>query len=577
MILASLVEYYEALESRGDIPRQGWNLAKISFSLDLDREGNLIHVTYLGNEEQRGKKTVWVPRDMEMPAPVKRSSGVNANFLWDNSAYILGVDEKGKPERALECLEASHEKHREILMELEDEAAKAILCFMEHWKPERAAEYPCMQEYWQELISGVNITFKVNGVFASEIQAIRYAWQTFQNKGEASTGICMVTGTPEPIARLHPSIKGVPGAQSSGASLVSFNADSYCSYGKEQGENASVGEYAAFAYGSALNYLLNDMAHKKMMGDTAMVYWVKDAEPAYQDIFASLWEGESEGITQAELTDMMDKLAAGQVIDWKQAKVSPEDKFYILGLAPNAARLSVRFFYQDSFGDVVKNLKRHYDDIEVEHESEEKFILPWRLVAETVNQKLKDKKPSPQLAGDLLRAILQGTPYPATLYHGVQLRIRAERQIGYRRAAIIKGYLLRNARGIDKEVLTVKLNEESNYTPYVLGRIFAVLENLQKAVNPGINATIRDRYFNSACATPAIVFPTLIKLAQNHLRKLNGGLKWTYERMLAELESRITEPYPSRMNLEEQGVFQLGYYHQMNQWFKKKNENEEEK
>lgn len=580
MILTSLVECYEALAARGAIPRQGWNPAKLSFSLNLNRQGELLSVTYLGEETQRGKKTVWVPREMEMPTPVKRSSGVNANFLWDNSAYILGIDDKGKPERAKECLEACREKHRAILGEVEDDAAAALLRFWESWEPERGVEEKCLQEYWKELISGVNITFKVDGAFVSENNAIRRAWQQYQDRGTGQEGTCLVTGQYGEIARLHPSIKGVPGAQSSGASLVSFNADSYCSYGKEQGGNAPVGEYAAFAYGSALNYLIADYQHRQSLGDAVIVYWVKDADPTYEDIFSAIWDGEAEGISQSELSAVMTKLAKGEAIDWKGAEVKPEDQFYILGLAPNAARLSVRFFAQNTFGNAINNLKQHYEDIDIVRSVKEKmFLSPWNLISETVNQKSKDKKPVPQLAGDLSRAILEGTPYPATLYNGVQLRIRADHKIDYRRASIIKGYLLRNARGIDKEVLTVKLNEESTYVPYVLGRLFAVLENLQQAANPGINATIRDRYFNSACATPTIVFPTLTKLAQSHLRKLKIGLKCSYEKQIADLESRITELYPKRLNLEEQGAFQLGYYHQVQKRFEKKNSelNEEEK
>ncbi len=193
---------------------------------------------------------------------------------------------------------------------------------------------------------------------------------------------------------------------------------------------------------------------------------------------------------------------------------------------------------------------------------------------ETVNLKERSPSPAPQLTGDVMRAILTGSRYPATLLNGVTLRIRAEHEVTRGRAAIIKAYYTRNqSKYCSKEVLTVKLNDESEYLPYVLGRLFAVLEAVQDAANPGINTTIKDRYFNSACATPAVIFPTLLKLAQKHLQKLEGGQYVFYDRQLTALMGMIHEEFPARMTLPEQGAFELGYYHQTQKRYAKKEEN----
>lgn len=595
MILSSLVKYYETLASDGKIEKNGWNKARISFCLNLDRDGNLIGVSDVRESDTSGKKPMIIFREMAMPAPVKRAVNIASNFLWDNSSYIIGADEKGKPKRSIECFEACRKKHEELLENVENNAAQAVLRYFRTWQPEKAAENPLLQEYWKELISGVNITFRVDGSFVSENAEIRQAWDAYYSRGQGQRGLCSVTGTYDEIARLHPSVKGVPGAQSSGASLVSFNAPAYCSYGKEQGANSPVGESAAFAYTSALNYLIADYQHRESLGDMTVVYWSQSGKQEYQDLFSVLWNAGGDGIDETVLNSVMHKLAKGQAIDWEAVEIRPEDEFYILGLSPNAARLSVRFFLRSTFGKVAENLSAHYENIRIVHGAKSKDHLSLEnLISETVSQKSKqkkpapskvvgsapsaastgqkskEKKPSPQLAGALARAVLEGLPYPATLYNGIQLRIRAEREVNYRRAAVIKAYLMRNGSGIDKEVLTVKLNDESNYIPYILGRLFSVLEGLQDAANPGINTTICDRYFNSACATPAVVFPILLKLSQNHSKKLSVRLKVYYEKQITELMGRFVEPFPERLNLKEQGVFQLGYYHQTQKRFEKR-------
>lgn len=593
MILQSLVEYYEALEKKGKITRPGWCKAKISFALDISETGDLLEVIPLKIEKQRGKKTVMEPLQMEVPEMVTRSSGVSANFLCDNSGYFLGIDNKGKPKRSKECFAAAKNKHLAILEGIEGTTAGAVRRFFESWNPDSAAEHAAIKESLDEIISGGNLVFCVNGDWAQDEYEIREAWENSRGNAEwENEGICLVTGQKTEISRIHGLIKGVPGAQSSGAALVSFNAPAFESYGKEQSYNAPVGTYAAYAYTTALNHLLADRSHTSQIGDTTVVYWAEDGDEKYQNIFGGAVEPSVDN--QDIIDGVFKSLEAGKpiAVDEVEESLSLEQKFYILGLAPNAARIAVRFFYQDSFGNILRHLKEHYDRMEIVRPAadEMRYMGIWRMLQETVNKKSRDKKPVSNMAGSVYRAVISGGQYPASLFLGVMGRIRAEqddkdshiRKITKGRAAIIKAYLIRS--GYDKkEEITVSLNEDSRNVAYTLGREFAVLEAIQEEANPGINATIKDKYFNSACATPAAIFPVLFKLKNSHIRKISNRGKVVYfEKLLGELQNRIPVtdgqmvPCPRRLSLEEQGMFILGYYHQNQKRYEKKVKEEEQ-
>lgn len=256
-----------------------------------------------------------------------------------------------------------------------------------------------------------------------------------------------------------------------------------------------------------------------------------------------------------------------------EERLDPDMDFYILGISPNAARLSVHFFLHNTSGSFLRNAQTHQQRLEIVKPVYDKFdTLPiWKLLDETVNQDSRDKTPTPNMAGEVLRAILTDTRYPAILLNGVVLRIRAEHSITRGRAAILKAYYLKNPHSdVPEEVLNVSLNPKSTNIPYNLGRLFSVLEAVQSSANPGINATIKDKYFNSASATPSTVFPVLLNLAQKHLKKLDGGLRTYYDKQITELLSKLGELYSSQLNLPQQGSFQLGYYHQTQRRFDKK-------
>ncbi len=579
MILQALTQYYEELLAAGKITRPGWAKAKVSFALDLDDAGQVRQLLHLQREVQRGKKTALVPQELDMPSPVKRTAGVAANFLCDNSSYLLGADDKGKPARSLECFSAARALHLALLKDVDSPAAQAIVRFFETWDPAQAAEHPALREDWADLMKGGNLTFWYRDAPAAADPAVAAAWQRqYESGGEdAEDALCLVTGQHTTLARLHPSIKGVVGAQSSGASLVAFNAPAFCSYEHEQGANAPTGEYAAFAYATALNTLLADRDHVCRVGDTTILFWAANAEAAYQDFM--MYSLFNDHYSEGDILSTLHSLAKGESVDWDQARLDPATRFYVLGLAPNAARLSVRFFWQNNFGTLARNIARHYERLDIVRPSFDKFpTLPiWRLVQETVRRPAPGASPadpSPRLAGDLLLAVLNDALYPATLLDGVSLRIRAEHDVTRGKAAILKAYYLRNSSDQNiKEVMTVELNEQSAYLPYVLGRLFAVLEAVQQSANPGINTTIKDRYFNSASATPASVFPLLLNLAQKHLAKLDVGLATYYDKKITELNSRITCTLPARMSLPEQSAFQIGYYHETQKRYAKKEEN----
>lgn len=576
MILQALTQLYEDLLARGEIPPLGWSAINISYALCLGEDGQLEEVVPTLQEVDIGKgKTALRPQVKELPAAVKRAYGILSNFLWDNSSYMLGLDEKGKPERSVECFEACRALHHSILDGVDTPAAKAILRYFDAWQPAEAAEHPALAPYLKEILKGANLMFRVSGMYAQEDPAIRAAWQTHYDMQGGAKMQCLVTGNMDSIAAVHPAVSGVRGAQSSGAALVSFNSPAFCSYGREQGFNAPVGKYAAFAYTAALNHLLSGKDNVQFIGDTTVVCWAEGAEPAYTDFACSALFGAElpQELTEQDLSAMLKRLANG--LPCTELPLDPNRPFYILGLAPNAARLSVRFFLRDTFGALMRHVNDHHTRMEIIRPVNDPYtLLPlWAMLRETVNLNSRDKSPSPAMAAATARAIFTGGLYPASLLEATMLRIRAEHNITRGRAAILKAYYLRNEnKECPKEVLTVSLNEASTNIPYTLGRLFSVYEAVQQAANPGINTTIKDKYYNSAASTPATIFPILDGLCQKHLRKLGTGQRIYYEKQIMELKNILGEENPLRLTLPQQGSFNLGYYHQTQKRYQKKEE-----
>lgn len=569
MILQALTQYYDDLVKQDKIATPGWSRTKVGYALCISDSGELEQVIPLIDDVTAKKPR---PRQFNLPAPVKRTAGVSSNFLWDNSSYLLGIDAKGKPERSLECFEACKQLHHQLLDDTDSAAAKSILSFFDKWDPAVAANHPALQEEMEGILAGPNLLFRIDGEFAHDDEAIRRAWQEHYDAAEGNRQQCLVTGAEDVIEPTHPNIKGVDDAQSSGAALVSFNAPAYWSYGHKQNYNAPVGKRAAFAYTSALNYLLADRENVHKIGDTSIVCWAEGAEPQYQMLTAAaLFGAKSESIDENDVRNAVKRLAEGKPVD--EWNLSPDRRFYILGLAPNAARISVRFFYRDTFGNLMKNVNAHHERLEIVRPAYDKWeVIPlWALLRETVNPNSRDKTASPVMAGAVARSIFTGGLYPASLLENTMLRIRAEHEISRGKAAIIKAYYLKNTnKDCPKEVLTVALNEASTNTAYNLGRLFSIYEAVQEAANPGINSTIKDKYFNSASSTPATIFPLLNNLCQKHLRKLNTGSRIWYEKQIMAVTDVLGDEFPARLNLPQQGSFDLGYYHQTQKRYEKK-------
>lgn len=593
MILQALARYYDILSEDEDsgIPVLGYSRVNVSYVVNLSKNGIIQNIIPLKILDSKGKK--YIPISMVVPEQEKRASGIKSNFLCDNSTYVFGIDNKGKPERSKECFNAFKELHLKILKDAQCDDAIAIKNFVSNWNVEKAVENQPLEKHLDEILSGANIVFQYEGSpnkYIHQDQIVKAAWENYKkDSGSVNQMQCLVTGKNHGVARLHPSVKGIRGGQPMGNSLVSFNASAYESYGnnKSQGLNAPVSEYAVFSYATALSFLLNDNTHKLTIGDTTIVFWAESPKKVFSDCISLFLEpNELENQKQEEdkyvrddsavreIKNIFDKIASGKKISFTDETIDKTTKIYLLGLSPNAARISVRFFIQDNFGGFIEKIGRHYQDLSIEKqfEDEPNSFSIWRLLNETVSPTSSDKSASPLLAGATMRSILQGLPYPRALYNAVITRIRAEHKVNYYKAAIIKAYLLRdkNTRNKHEEVLNMALNEQSNNKAYVLGRLFAVLEKAQEDANPGIKATIKDRYFTSACATPASVFPVLLRLSTHHISKAECGyVSDNRIKGIMDILNIEDNPFPKNLSLDDQGIFILGYYHQKNTNYKK--------
>ena len=584
MILEALYRHYEDLQHQGKVSRPGWMPENVSAALRLDAEGHLVGFVPLMRAMKRGKKEVLMPSKMNVPEFGTRSGkSPKAYYLCDNAKFFLGLDEKAADGINKAAFERAKERHLKELAGCSSLAGKAVCAFFEHWQPEKALSNAVVKDFLDAGVSEKKLVFWVNDDYAQNDEEIIRLWDNShaQNDNETEIGRCLVTGERAPIARLHKSFHGVKGAQSSGAMLVSFNVDSFESYGKDkaQGLNAHVSEAAAFAYGEALSYLLNDERHRKYIGDMTVVYWAEQQSEICQDIFSGFGFDDGNEMTQQELNAIFQSVKDGKAIVYNGQEIPYDNEFYILGLSPNAARISVRFFYRNSFGAILSNIRQHHERMEIVRPGGKEWApLPlWRLLSATVSPKSKDKTAAPPMAGALFRSILTDRPYPASLYQNVMLRIKAEQdepdgnpphyKISETRAAIIKAYLKAKGRNV-----TVALDETNTNTAYVLGRIFSVWEQIQEAANPGLNSTIKDRYFNAACATPTAVFSKLQILSNHHLRKLEKGQEVYFEKKLTELMGLLQggAVLPKTLSLDEQGMFILGYYHQTQKRYEKK-------
>ncbi|MEW6402742.1 MAG: type I-C CRISPR-associated protein Cas8c/Csd1 [Chloroflexota bacterium] len=593
MTLQALTRYYDILlkDDERDIAPPGYSSTGVSFGLNISERGELLDLIPLFEQVQRGKKLEERPKRMIVPEQVKKASGIVSNFMCENNAYVLGISDSEKPDYASRRHDEFKRFHKQLLATVNSPTSKAVIAFLENYDYEKGGKHPRIKPHLETILKGGNLVFMFKGKFAHEDKAIQKAWEAYKASSDAVSGQCLITGDIAPVARLHPSLKGIRDANPTGATLVGFNAPAYESYKREQGMNSPVSEKAASAYTTALNYLLSSSNENKKfyIGDTTVVYWAESEKKEYAKAFLGLCEPEEVEIpvedeakpgrdkkAEKRLKKVADKVRRVQALDVKKllADLTENPRFYVLGLAPNAARVSVRFFHSDPFDKVVEKIMKHYKDLEIvkEFEDQHTYLTIQDILDETVSPKASDKEASPLLAGSVFRAILENMPYPAVLYNAIINRVRADqdekfsKKINYARAAIIKAYLLRKYRNQPKnkiqEVLVMSLNEQSTLPAYVLGRLFAVLEKVQQEAVGDVNASIKDRYFTSACASPASVFPILLRLSQHHISKVGA---YYHDKRIEEILNLLdvqNNPIPAHLSLDEQGAFVLGYYHQ---------------
>ncbi|MEM7724016.1 MAG: type I-C CRISPR-associated protein Cas8c/Csd1 [Pseudomonadota bacterium] len=569
-ILQELAALYDARAEEKGWPKPGFSTEKIGAVVVLVGDGSVREIRRLGSYD----KNKFVPQILKVPAAIKRASGIRPNILWDKTAYVLGVTETPDGPGQGKRTEAEHmafkAAHLELLEEADDPALTALRIFCETWTPERFADHPDAASLVDQ-----NVVFRLgDGDFVHNLPA---AQTLLKGTGEGAA-VCLVSGRAGPVARLHPSIKGVMGAQTAGASLVSFNDAAYESHGKKQGDNAPVSEAAAFAYGTALNALLAKGSgnHLRIGGDT-VAFWAEDggAEDAFRAMFAG-----SDPEAEAELRDRLQAVAEGRVRT--DDDLDPAARLFILGLAPNAARLAVRYWHPGTLGDFAKAVTQFWADMAI---APSPFVKggvdlppkPWALLYDLAAQRDAGNIPA-GLGGDLMRAILTGGRYPATWLSAVMGRIRVEGEpdrarngnVDGRRAAMIAAVLRRN---YEREV-PMALDETARDAAYLLGRLFGAYAYAEKSYQER-GAGLRQKYLGAASATPARVFPVLMRGYEHNLSSLRkaGGAKTgagvKADRAVVAIMDGLDGEMPATLPLEAQGRFFIGFYHQTSAFYAK--------
>ena len=584
MILQSLVRHYErsaALsEAQGDVGMApiGFVAQAIPFVVVLDRQGGFITLADLRVPDTRSKRMQ--ARLQFVPAGTKKTSGIAANLLWDTAEYAFGVeteqkDKKAKPVRIRDQHAAFRRRLEALPPDVRaDAGVEAVSRFLS--SPDLLSVL-ARQPNWDDLrIANPVVSFRLqdDAELVCQRAAVR-DWWVSQNDIERPDGLCVVTGRPASVERLHPSIKGVWGAQSAGASLVSFNRDAFTHYGRDQGANASVGKPAAAMYTTALNHLLRDDRRFIRVGDASTVFWADEPDhpvvSAFQMMFgtAKRYESGDPAASVAIATQVFDAVRSGKLSEDRGGT-----RFNVLGISPNAARLSIRFWKTATVAELSPRFQAHLAALDIVRPSFERDAIPnlFRLLLSCAVLHKADNIP-PNLGGDVMRAVLDGRPYPATLYNAALRRCRAVQDVDYGRAAILKACLMRN---FHHEDLTVTLDPKNDAPAYLLGQLFMILERIQREAMGDINRTVKDTYWTAAMAEPQRTFPKLIDLSEKHLKKLqreSAGRVENLRKLIGDRVGRLYRapatpdamqpaPFPRALRVEEQGLFIVGYYHQ---------------
>lgn len=577
MILQALNDYYNRKqEIHSPI---GYEKEEIDFVIIINEKGKFIDLQ--NKREDKKGKPYFIPK-----AVIRSGSKIYPNLLWDKIEYLIGISKDSKKaQQARNYNEAFIEKLKNLPDKVkEDEGIKAVLSFYNDNQINELVKH----QNWEECLKTSGwMSFQFDG--DTELIANREIIKKFQ-EAEFLSGkyeeddlknlkesICLITGERSIIKRLNTELR-LPGSDKN-VKIVAFQKNSgFDSYQKEQAYNAPVSIKAEAAYSTALKHLINSKTNKKILSDTTILFWsekqTENITPE-EEVFASMFgfskseaDNPDKGVDKIE--KFIDAIFTGKLPNAKT------NHFFILGLAPNAARISIRFWKTPSLEDFGKNIKKHFDDFEIVNASKDvKYLNLYQILSATA-LKYEMKNVPPNLAGAVIESIIDGTQYPTTLLHQCIRRIRAEQNVNRTRAAILKAYLNRFNRIHNKKEkeLTMGLDPTNKSTAYRIGRLFAALEKIQERANPGINSTIRDRFYGAASSNPISVFPRLLSLKNSHLKKLSQGEKIFYEKLIGDIMSEMNS-FPSNLSLPDQAHFAIGYYHQRQDFFTKKSDKEE--
>lgn len=585
MILQALNDYYErkAADPEGGIAPEGFEEKVIPYIIVIDFNGELVDVQFTGDDVTHKKgKPFLVPMWQQKSG---KDAWKTTNLLWDHYGYVLGQP-KSDNEKDAESARKQHQTFLSMINKVIDrlpgcEEVMAIKRFYESDGVNKAIRH----ENWKSIqaITGCNLTFKIKNMdwlIAQDpiVQKSAPFWNGCEFEGpkkDKEVGICLVSGEYGEIARLHRPISGINKKPAPLSAVNNLESPSFASYNKKQGFNFQTTTDSAFKYATALNNLLRPQSIQKLrVGDATAVFW-SDRISHIEDDFSS-WFDEPDKDNPDRLTDKVRALL--MAVD--SGSLPPEDnekKFFILGLSPNVARISIRFWHVGTAAEFSQKVARHFHDLEITHGPKQRDHLSIWWMLRSIAPLGKSENIPPNLAGDWMRAILSGSAYPETLFQSAIRRIHAERDVSYERAAIIKACLNRKQRYQiqNEKEMTVSLDIDNTNPGYRIGRLFAVIEKIQEVASPGINATIRDHYYSSASGTPASVFPILLRMKNHHLGKLDKGREVYFERLLGEVMGEVTSAgFPAQLNLQDQGRFAIGYYHQRQAFFTKSDKTE---
>ena len=573
MILKALYDYYNRC---GNLPAPGMEEKEIGFVIVISKEGKFIRF-----EDCRTDKTIG--RVYLVKKHVSRSSAAVANYLYDNSAYVLGYSDKDDSEKNQLYFNTFVEKVQSILDRMPDNSD--IRTLMNFYAQGREAIHSEVEQdpLWEDIKKNLSkkysvFSFRIEGDLRILAEKKELMQTNEGTRNDNSRGLCMVTGVQGELVDTTTATM-IQGSQAT-AKLVAFQVNSgYDSYGKEKCGNAPISHEAEFAYTTALNTMLRrDSRNKFTVGNRTFVFWAssndKAAEQAEESLFDLLGYSEEKKDNPNAKIEQVRKVFTA--IYSGSLSTSLEDRFYILGLAPNSARIAVVYWSETPLRDFARKILRHFDDMEIiDTRKDRRPYMGIKDILSAVTLGGKQSEATPNLPESIIKSIFLGTPYPYTLLSACIRRIRAESGDGnaarITRIAIIKAFL--NRQNVNDKRMEIMLDKRNTNQGYLCGRLFAVLDRIQEDAN-GISS-IRERYMNAASSTPSSVFATILNLSSHHLENLsNEGKKVFYEKLKQEIIDKISsDGFPAHLDLQDQGRFFVGYYHQRQDFFNKKEEN----